>query len=206
MKGPVRGGVATTLAQRPGPPSHIAVDDTSVYWTEQMGGAVMRVPLGGGTPAVVANSTLPWNLAVDATSVYWMGNGVMKAAKGGGPAITLVSQGPILPNAGIAVDATNVYWASGPPAGSSGLSKVPLDGGTPTVVAAVMSSAPGPIAIDDASIYYADGSGTVLKVPLAGGAVTTIASGQTNPDAIAVDATSVYWVDNGSTVMKFTPK
>ena len=74
--------------------THIAVDDTSVYWTEQMGGAVMRVPLGGGTPAVVANSTLPWNLAVDATSVYLMGNGVMKAAAGGGgPAITLVSSG-----------------------------------------------------------------------------------------------------------------
>ena len=46
----------------------------------------------------------------------------------------------------------------------------------------------------------------MLKVPLAGGAVTTIASGQTNPDAIAVDATSVYWLDNGSTVMKFTLK
>ena len=45
-----------------------------------------------------------------------------------------------------------------------------------------------------------------LRAPLAGGPVTTLATGQVNPDAIAVDATSVYWLDNGSTVMKFTPK
>jgi hypothetical protein len=206
MKVPVNGGLATTLTPRPGPPAHIAVDDTSVYWTEMMEGAVMKVALGGGTPALVASANSPWAIAVDATSVYWLGNGVMKAAKGGGPAITLASPPPILPNAGIAVDGTNVYWSSGPPGASSGVSKVPLDGGTPTLVAEVMSTVPGPIAVDDANIYYADGSGMVLKVPLAGGAVTTIASGQTNPDAIAVDATSVYWVDNGSTVMKFTPK
>jgi hypothetical protein len=206
MKVPVNGGTPTTLTSRPGPPSHIAVDDTNVYWTEQMGGSVMKVPLGGGAPTVVANSTFPWAITVDATSVYWLGTGVMKAPKAGGPAITLTaSMGPILPNAGIAVDAMNVYWASGPPAGSAGVSKVPLDGGTTTVMAVPMSM-PGPIAVDGTSIYFADGSGTVLKVPLAGGAVTTLATGQTNPDAIAVDATSVYWVDNGSTVMKLTPK
>jgi hypothetical protein len=167
---------------------------------------VMKVPLGGGAPTLIATSTFPWSLAVDATSVYWLGNGVMKAPKGGGTAIALTdSNGPILPTGSIAVDATGVYWSSGPPAGTSGVNMVPLDGGTPTAVAA-LTSMPGPIAIDGANIYCADSSGDVIKVPLAGGAPTTLATGQTNPDAIAVDDTSVYWVDNGSTVMKFTPK
>jgi hypothetical protein len=53
--------------------------------------------------------------------------------------------------------------------------------------------------LDDGNIYNADSSGPVLKAPLAGGAVATIATGQVNPDAIAVDETSVYWIDNSST-------
>jgi len=74
------------------------------------------------------------------------------------------------------------------------------------VLELMSTSAPGPIAIDDTNVYYVDGSGDLLRAPLAGGPVTTLATGQVNPDAIVVDATSVYWVDNGSTVMKLTPK
>ena len=118
--------------------------------------------------------------------------------------------GPIIPNVGIAVDATNVYWSSGPPAGVLGGEE-----GSPRRRDAdahpwgrrwLDDVTPGPIAIDDVNVYCADGSGTVFRVPLAGGRVTTLATGQTNPDAIAVDATSVYWIDNGSTVMKLSPK
>ena len=48
-------------------------------------------------------------------------------------------------------------------------------------------------------------------MPLAGGSVTTLVSGQDEPSALALDATSVYWVNQGGgnsngLVMKLTPK
>jgi hypothetical protein len=49
------------------------------------------------------------------------------------------------------------------------------------------------------NVYWTTGNaGTVLEQPLAGGAVTTLASGQSAPSYIAVDATNVYFTDDAS--------
>ena len=65
-------------------PLGIAVDATSVYWTNYEGGTVQKVGLGGGTPVTLASGqATPYDIAVDATSVYWtnLGGTVMKVAK-----------------------------------------------------------------------------------------------------------------------------
>jgi hypothetical protein len=170
----------------------IAVDSASVYWTEDSGGIpnwpgtgdgrVMKVPLGGGTPTVLASEQdYPSHIRVDRTSVYWttfstgsagelfmFGNAsVMRASPDDSKTDTVASrdfdpQGyPFYGD--IAVDATHVYWAY--------RGRGDKD--------------------------YADGS--VLRVSLADGSTTTLASGQWRPCQIAVDAGSVYWVDCGST-------
>src|SRR5205814_7527236 len=41
-------------------------------------------------------------------------------------------------------------------------------------------------------------TGAVVKMPLAGGTPTTLASRQGHPLAIAVDPTNVYWVNGGT--------
>jgi len=50
-------------------------------------------------------------------------------------------------------------------------------------------------------LYWVDESygkyGTVNKVPVGGGCMTTLATGQDDPGSIAVDATHVYWVNLG---------
>ena len=82
MKVAIDGGAPTILASGQSSPTRIAVDATSVYWTNSVNGMVMKVPLDGGTPTTLAsNQEIPYGIAVDATSVYWAnrgGGGVMR--------------------------------------------------------------------------------------------------------------------------------
>ena len=159
-------------------------------------------------------------IAVDSTNVYWgdtTSPSVQACAVGGcgGSSTTLASNqaGP----AGFVSDGTNLYWTdypSGAAATTSGaVRKCSILGcnNNPTVLAGGLDEPEG-IAVDATSVYVAGyGNGTVLKVPIGGGTITTLVTGQGNagaggsPWAVAVDSTSVYWGSN-STIMKVTPK
>jgi hypothetical protein len=198
-------------------PSGLAVDCTSVYWTDWDGsaGTVMKVPIDGGTPTTVAGVSAA-EIAVDGTSAYWTGGtAVMKVALGGGMPIVLASFPEI--EATIAVDRTSVYFvAIG--SSSAALMKVGLSGGKATKLADInLTGSADSIAVDTANVYLAGGDGTVKKVPIGGGTPTTLASGGSGgPAYVAVDSASVYWTDPGTSpcqdcplagsVLKLTPK
>ncbi|MGO9834599.1 MAG: DUF5050 domain-containing protein [Polyangiaceae bacterium] len=213
-------GVITVLATGVVDPSCIAVDTTSVYWTNGApDGSVMKVSIDGGTATTLASGQdTPYGIAVDSTSVYWTNRtydgSVMKVGLSGGSPTTLAASQTEA--AGIAVDATNVYWVTSGNGTTGTVVKVPLNGGTATTLASGQSNPYG-IALDSASVYWTtslgenDGNGVALKEALSGGAISTLASAPPNDStsnllagSIAVDRTSVYWTGgtDGQSIMK----
>lgn len=274
MKVPLGGGATTTLAALQGGPVGLAVDTTSVYFTEDnlgpsaLPGAVVQMPLqggaqttlssygvpgaiavaatgpvwvetswivsapiGGGAPSTLATVTAPWpitcgllfgGLALAPTSAVWTTSDIETQASAtlyetpldGGASTQLAMGGTIV---AVAADATSVYWTGGVlqtsgvyliPMGA--VMKAPLAGGTPVTLASASLSPWGGMAVDEASVYYAevDGSsastGAVMKVPIGGGTPVTLSAG-VSASGIAVDATSVYFLAE-SGVFKVTPK
>lgn len=104
---------------------------------------------------------------------------------------------------GIAMDAANIYFTS---YWTNSVMRMPLAGGTVTSLTPTLSdSGATGIAVNATSIYWGASNSALNVTPLAGGAVTTLVSGEQDPMGVAVDASDVYWTDFYSGSVKKMP-
>lgn len=74
--------------------------------------------------------------------------------------------------------------------------------GTPAVTLAELTDRVNNAVIADCFVYFTLNQGDVGRVPLAGGDVQWLASGDATPDGIAVDEEAVYWASTDGTVRR----
>ena len=140
----------------------MAVDGTSVYWTNAGAGTVMKAPLAGGAAHTLASDQgKPYGLAVDGAAVYWVtrdGGTVMKATLDGtNPGDHRLSgqDGAV----GIVLDDRSVYWTT-----QSTVVSAPLAGGAPMTLA-VGRSLPYGLAVQGTRVYFSEAErGTIVMV------------------------------------------
>jgi len=134
-----------------------------------------------------------------------------------GRCLVMLSSGAPQEYRSFAVGAADVFWTGIDDLSSSPdvpygdfVKKIPIAGGVASTIASTSGQAqPGSIAVDATTVYWTSSidwsakaaNGTIMKVPIGGGASTTAASGQVTPTSVAVDAANIYW-PNDDSVMK----
>jgi hypothetical protein len=208
----------------------LVIDDANIYSGGGNIPTVWSMPKAGGTPVEFAGPRpappAPQVTfarvfeAVDGTYAYWLYNGagsapwgIEKAPVAGGPPTQIASESPDgggafdrgLPyvNENCLVTGGTLYW--GRMNGAGTIWSLPVTGGTPTLLRATNHPmiAEAQIATDGTNIYFyqqTPGGFTIEKMPIAGGAQTTVAHdpfganpGVVGGPVLAVDRTSVYW-------------
>jgi hypothetical protein len=186
----------------------LRADGVNVYWSDYSGNIFSVAKCGGHVSRLATvdtsidggswTSSNPPVLSLGAASVFFLaGTTIGKVGKSGGLVEELGSDPYGLAGWGFTVSGNEVYWMNQPPNGASSLDGVGADGGAPVVVASGLSGARFMLA-QGSDLIWAGWDGTINKMPLAGGAVTTLAVGQTKPSGLAVSATDVFWSVDGS--------
>jgi hypothetical protein len=164
---------------------HLAVSDTSVFFTDSKGGAVVKV---GKCAAALGGAQGQGGAGGQANG----GTG----GQGGTPGQAGTSgQGGTTSQGGLG--GLGGFAGSADCSGSAGTSSH----GCPAPVPMATVANPYGLAIDDSYLYFSvySTTGGVMRVPLSGGDPEPIAPNQDNPHDIAVDATNVYFCVNDNT-------
>jgi hypothetical protein len=188
----------------------LASDETNIYSFGGANGPLEKVPVDGSPSSVIAMPGSYVSVATDGTNVYYWASGgtgqLMSApVSGSGAASTIATTSGGTPGFSLAVTGGLLYWSdlgASPP----DILRVPVGGGTPTVLASGDPLVQNRefVAVDGMNVYWVggDGAGTVTRVSVSGGTPVSIAATPTpcggsnrNCAQIAVDGTSVYWMN-----------
>jgi hypothetical protein len=198
------GGTVLTISNDAQPTQGVAVDDISVYYTDETGGPRSTGKEGGTVKLVGTDTENVWSVAVDADHVYWTGadTGTIGSSTKNG-----VDKSVLAADAGqpirITYDATRVYWCN--LAGE--VWSVSKQGGDQVKLAS--GSRPADyIVLDDDYVYFTGGGvatkdGSVSRVPKQGGNSTAIAQLGDSPQGLALNNGKLY-VGTASGIQSFS--
>lgn len=211
MRVPRAGGTPNEIASAQDDPYAITTyanaTTSGIAWTNrgtlQDTGGVYVLPSNDAVKSLTDGEEAT-GIRSDGLYAYWtstLGDGnilVERESVGGGGPDTLGSV-PIegFPEA-VAIDASYIYFvASG---AGAGVYRVPIAaGGSVENIASLPDASLTDIVVLSGTIYFCDAAaGKVYAMPASGGAVTTIASGQSQPTRLAVSATTLYWTNHVS--------
>ncbi|HEX8789452.1 MAG TPA: protease pro-enzyme activation domain-containing protein [Polyangiaceae bacterium] len=194
---------ATVLAVTTTTPQGLAIDATTLYWSD--GTNAMKMPKDGSSPPATLGQVAPFSefsavepgpVAVDGANFYWFSAataGFEQVSIGGG-APTFLAGGSNA--ASVASDGTHVFFDA-----DDEIAVVPVGGGAETNIAPSTESFG--MAIDSTNVYWTNtATFGVMKVPKAGGSPVVLATTSGfNPIRIAVDGTTVYFTTDGGPLM-----
>lgn len=217
------GGSTTILASGLNyPQGPAAMNSTHIYWQEPTS-IIKKISIDGGTVTTFYNGTPIWSLgyiSLDATEIFWSEpntdattHDLKKMSLEGSNVTTLATQ-LSASGANIVLDTNNVYWSDQgvppygqPIAGGGVVKKISKNGGSATTLASGLN-APSGIALDSYNgyLYWSDGgtwtsdvydtnTGSIKKISIGGGTITTLASGLNAPGTIQLDNMNIYWAE-----------
>lgn len=156
---PTSGGTPVAIAVGQAQPERLAADGTSIYWTNELGNAVMWSPLSNPSPQLLATESQPWGIAIGASYVYWTSktNGtVMRIPKTGGTP-ELVWQNTGDKPGEITIASGNVFWST---AAGAILEEAVNGSSAKTIVPAAKAATALQIAADSGDVCIAGSNGT----------------------------------------------
>jgi len=147
------------VAESPGTIGTFAIDDTNAYWTSGPAPAsIYKAPKSGGTPVLVASNTNASPMVTNGQDIVFRDsttNTLKRVSVNGGAITTLTTLGYYLTDIGI--DSTYIYWndqtTNVPNNGPTHVYRMPIAGGSPTLVATGQYSSRGWITVDGTNIY-----------------------------------------------------
>jgi hypothetical protein len=185
-------------------PIFIANANGYVGWSAQTDVGIVNVSsMAATTPGTALTAAA--GVAVDTTNVYWIsgvsGVAVQSSPVGGGTPNMIGTTEALDSADGLSVQGGVLYFAATAASGGGAIYSVSIGGGTPTALTSYTTGSPSDLVTDSVNVYWTDltaGGGSLLSMPLTGGAVTTMASALGTPRYMAVDSTNVYTADSTS--------
>jgi hypothetical protein len=193
---PISGGTATLLVSGRQMIRYLEPESADLFFRDDKGIEKADIVTGMVTTVAPSNTALDFQggLAVDSTNIYWVDiwAGTISKAAHDGLSFLWLAVNLLEPN-NLLLDSGYLFWSD-----QGGIKRMSINGGSITTIATVNPTLMT-FTKDDAYIYCTDYyGGTVYKVEIASGVVTTLVVGQNLPGSIVVDSTSVYWINNGN--------